>query len=175
MLLLHDMSKDDFQNISNVFPKDTTIISKELSDIHPCCGCFACWLKTPGKCVIKDDYTLMPKYIAENNTFVVICEIKYGSYTSYIKNVIERSIGFLLPFIKNINNECHHSIRYKDRIPKLIFIGYSNCIAQEEKETFSKLVKGNAINFGAGDKYECHIVDNLTKINDLINIISANE
>jgi hypothetical protein len=38
-----------------------------MKNIQPCCGCFNCWIKTPGKCVIEDDYTIMPKLFIEND------------------------------------------------------------------------------------------------------------
>ena len=172
MLLLHDLLTKDFNSLSLDLPEDTKIISQEMKNIHPCCGCFNCWLKTPGKCCINDDYTLMPKYIVENNIFLIISEIKYGCYSSYIKNVIERSIGFLLPFMRNCNNETHHTIRYKNNIPKLIFIGYGENIENDEKETFRQIAKGNAINFGSENNYECYIVDNIFDISKTLkNII----
>ncbi|MBE6071251.1 MAG: flavodoxin family protein [Clostridium butyricum] len=168
MLLIHDLDSVYFQSISSIFPKDTTIVSKDMKNIHPCCGCFNCWIKNPGKCVINDDYTIMPKLFIENDTIIVITKVKYGCYSSYIKNVIERSIGYLLPFLINVNGETHHSMRYKNKIPKMIFIGYSDDITSSEKKTFLELIKGNAINFGAENKYECHVVDNLQAIDSLL-------
>lgn len=171
MLLLHDLDSNEFNTILDIIPKNTKIISKEMKNIHPCCGCFSCWIKTPGKCIINDDYTLMPKYIVENDVFVVISEIKYGLYSSYVKNVIERSTGFLLPFMHKSNGETHHVIRYKDRIPKLIFIGYGENVSQDEKQTFKEVCKANAINFGAEDKFSCYIVDNFHEIHDTLSLI----
>jgi multimeric flavodoxin WrbA len=171
MLLIHDLSSEKFKNLSIDLPNNTKVISKEMKDIHPCCGCFNCWLKTPGKCTINDDYTLMPKYIVENDIYIVISEIKYGCYSSYVKNVIERSIGFLLPFMRSYKGETHHTIRYKNRIPKLIFIGYGENIEEDEKETFKEISKANAINFGSENKYECYIADNMIDIPEILKSI----
>ena len=168
MLLIHDLDSVTFQTISSIFPKNTTIVSKDMKNIHPCCGCFNCWIKTPGKCVINDDYTIMPKLFIENDIVIMITKVKYGCYSCYVKNVIERSIGYLLPFMIKVNNETHHSIRYKNKIPKLIFIGYSDNITSSEKETFFELIKGNAINFGAINNYECHVINNLQEINNIL-------
>ncbi|WP_294405184.1 flavodoxin family protein [uncultured Clostridium sp.] len=147
MLLVHDLNKDLEKEFLPCLNSDTKVFSKEMSNIHPCIGCFNCWIKTPGKCVINDDYTEIPKYIVQNDIYLVISSIRYGCYSPYIKNFIDRSIGFLLPFFRLVNGEIHHAIRY-DKIPKLVYIGYGDHINNEEKETFKNLVQGNAINFG---------------------------
>ena len=35
--------------------KDVETVNIASIDIKPCLGCFACWNKTPGKCIIEDD------------------------------------------------------------------------------------------------------------------------
>lgn len=168
MLLIHDLS-DHKDEIEELFPQDTKIFSKDINNIHPCLGCFKCWVKTPGVCVIKDSYTEMPKYIKSNDKLVIISELRYGSYSPYIKKVIERSIGFLLPFFRLIDGEVHHSIRYKD-IPKFYFIGYSDSITEDEEKTFRNLVKGNAINFGVKE-YKAFVANNFEDMKNIIQSI----
>lgn len=170
MLLIHDLDNDQKDLLEKSLGDDVKIFSKEIDDIHPCLGCFNCWLKTPGRCVINDSYTEMPKYIKENDKLVIISEIRYGSYSPYIKRVIERSIGFLLPFFRFVNGEIHHSVRYKE-VPKMIFIGYSNSeITEDSKKTFRDLIKGNAINFGCSE-HETFIVKDINEIKDILSEI----
>jgi len=38
---------------------------------------------------------------------------------SFVKNVLDRSIPYLLPFFKLKNNEMHHTIRYKKKLPQI--------------------------------------------------------
>ena len=168
--MIHDLEHDKFNSILQYLPQNIKIISKEMDNIYPCIGCFKCWLKTPGKCVIDDDYTYIPKYMKENNLIVFISEIKFGCYTSYIKNVIERSIGFILPFMYKINNETHHPSRYKNNVPKLIFIGYGSNLCDDEKENFREIAKANAINFGSENNYECHIVHEMSDLIEQLKI-----
>ena len=76
--------------------------------IKPCVGCFGCWVKTPGKCVIKDsdsDFATTIPYVQE---VIVISRLVFGSLSPNIKAIFERSIGFVLPFFCNINGEMHH-------------------------------------------------------------------
>ena len=30
-----------------------------MLDIHPCSGCWTCWIKEPGKCVYEDSYNFV--------------------------------------------------------------------------------------------------------------------
>lgn len=166
MLLVHDLTEDMEKEIIPYLKSDTKIFSKKISNIHPCIGCFNCWLKTPGKCIIEDDYTELPKYILQNDIYITISNIKYGCYSPYIKNVIDRSIGFLLPFLKIINGEIHHSIRY-DKIPRLVYIAYGDDINTEEKNTFKNLVQRNTINFGC-DKSDVFFASNIEDLKTIL-------
>ena len=45
------------------------VISIDLSrcTIAGCIGCFSCWVKTPGKCIIRDDATRIYPLIARSS------------------------------------------------------------------------------------------------------------
>ena len=75
IFVINGSSKDE---LSNTFKITTAFIEGLNSDqnhnvdiadiskasIEHCHGCFACWTKTPGKCVIKDDMEeFQEKYI----------------------------------------------------------------------------------------------------------------
>lgn len=93
--------------------------------IHYCAGCFSCWTKTPGKCVIKDDMEdLLQKYM-KSDIVVFASPIYVGSVTGIMKNFIDRSIPLYDPRLeKNKNGICTHVKRYKT-YPKMALI--SNC------------------------------------------------
>ena len=166
MLLVHDLDVKNSNGIIPLLPPNTKIFSKEIDNIKGCLGCFNCWIKTPGKCIIEDSYTEMPKYILESDTFVIITRIKYGCYTSYVKNVLDRSIGFMLPFFKTVNGELHHTQRY-NKSPKLVVIGYGDDITFDEEQTFKKLIKGNAINLCCED-YKTYVLNNLSEAKTIL-------
>jgi multimeric flavodoxin WrbA len=166
MLLIHDLNVEDSNEIIPLLPPNSKILSKEINNIKGCLGCFSCWNKTPGRCIIEDSYTEMPKYILESDTFIIITRIKYGCYTSYVKNVLDRSIAFMLPFFRTVNGELHHTPRY-NKSPKLVVIGYSNDITSDEEQTFKELVKGNAINFCCKD-YKTYVVKNVSEAKTIL-------
>ena len=43
------------KGFSSVIEPEIDIVDIYKMDIKPCKGCFSCWNKTPGKCVIRDD------------------------------------------------------------------------------------------------------------------------
>ncbi|ACA55362.1 NAD(P)H-dependent oxidoreductase [Clostridium botulinum] len=170
MLLIHDLTKENSSDILSLLPPKTKILSKEINNIHPCCGCFKCWTKTPGKCAINDSYTEMPKYILHSNVLIIITKIYYGCYSPYIKNVIDRSIGILLPFFQKINGEIHHVYRY-NRSPKFVVIGYGENITPNEETTFRALIKANSLNLNFKD-YKTFIVNDISKIKETLENLS---
>ena len=52
----------DFLRIDN-HKVDVMVLRNEK--IAPCLGCFGCWLKTPGKCVINDAASDPPRKICK--------------------------------------------------------------------------------------------------------------
>ncbi|MFG6393572.1 MAG: hypothetical protein K1W24_05235 [Lachnospiraceae bacterium] len=57
-ILIHDLSSEQFQSLFPGTYNDLYIIS-DNGTIRHCTGCFGCWIKTPGKCVLKDGYANM--------------------------------------------------------------------------------------------------------------------
>ena len=80
--------------------------------IRGCKGCFSCWEKTPGKCVINDSMAEgLPKIIEAN---VVIWS--FPLYSCYfpgdMKNFMDRLIPLALPFMDKNAESGGHPLRY---------------------------------------------------------------
>lgn len=117
------------------------------SSVHHCMGCFGCWVKTPGQCVIKDSASDLPRLITESREVSIISPILYGGFSKNIKSALDRSIGYILPYFRIIDGEMHHQLRASYSF-KLTVCFYGLC-GEKEKELAKKLVKANAVNFGA--------------------------
>jgi multimeric flavodoxin WrbA len=143
-LLIHDMDKDQFETIFPNLNEDITVISNNNS-IRSCNGCFGCWIKTPGKCVIQDDYKNMGEMIAGSDELIIMSKCFYGGYSPFIKNVLDRSISYVHPFFVIRNGEIHHKSRYKNKIDFKVYF-YSEDITEEEMEVAKELVIANGIN-----------------------------
>ena len=51
-LIIHDLTEDTLQKVyPQIAPNDMVIT--DSGSIRPCIGCFGCWLKTPGACILK--------------------------------------------------------------------------------------------------------------------------
>ena len=122
--------------------KDIKYIDLSSMKIANCVGCFGCWTKTPGKCVIRDDATKVYPYIAESSSVIYVSHIKYGGYDSVMKTMIERAIPI---------GETHH-VQRNVATKEATIIAYGDT-DREEQEIFRQLVERNARNMNFG-KYE---------------------
>lgn len=127
-------------------PENDSFLFIDLSalNIANCVGCFGCWTKTPGKCVIRDDAVKVYPAIAKSDTLLYISRIKYGGYDTVMKKMLERAIPVQQAFIRLVDGETHHVQR--DVKPKNATIIAYGDISDEEKGLFEKLVARNALN-----------------------------
>ena len=142
-LLIHDLNKEEFVRIADQY-KDCTIVS-DKGTIRPCVGCFSCWNKTPGQCIVKDGYDNMGYLIHHADEVKVISRYTYGGFSSFVKNVFDRSLGYVLPHFELVNGESHHQKRYPE-IKPYTFIFYGHNLSEEEKENAIRYVKAVATN-----------------------------
>ena len=49
-LVIHDLKAEEWEKIHRDYEGWNVISDQET--IQPCVGCFSCWNKTPGQCVI---------------------------------------------------------------------------------------------------------------------------
>lgn len=114
-LLIHDLNDEEWSKVSENY-EGWEIISDNKT-IKPCIGCFGCWIKEPGECVIKDGYERMGALIHRAEEVTVISTYTYGGFSSFVKNVFDRSIGWVLPFFEIDHGEMHHKRRYPEDKP----------------------------------------------------------
>jgi len=87
-------------------------------NIGYCTGCFGCWVKTPGLCVIKDDMQAIHASLISSDLQIVLSPAVAGFISADAKKVLDREIPFVLPYIRSFGDECHHSPRY-EKVPNL--------------------------------------------------------
>ncbi len=81
-------------------------------DIHPCLGCFSCWNKTPGECCIQDDMAAVIEDLLWAEVVVWSFPLYYFSIPGGLKNLIDRQLPMVLPFMERDTVSGGHSSRY---------------------------------------------------------------
>ena len=120
------------------------LIDLSSQKISHCVGCFGCWVKTPGKCVIRDDATKIYPLIAKSEEVLYVSRVKYGSYDTPMKTMLERAIPVQQAFLRIHNGETHHVQRAV--VPKDAVILAYGADRAEERALFTRLVERNAHN-----------------------------
>ena len=145
-LILHDLPPDKIAPLLRGIAGEHTVFPAYPA-VRPCEGCFGCWMKTPGECVIDDRCRDFASMISKHDLFIVISRMVFGGLSPDVKAVIERSIGYLSPLFRIVNGEMHHVMRYDSKIVmRYIFYG---AMGTREKEIAERFTAANALNFGA--------------------------
>lgn len=133
---------EDFQ----IPVEGTYQIIKPHGKIHPCIGCFGCWVKTPGKCVIHDGYEDTGMQMSKCSELIFVSRCCYGGFSPFVKTVQDRAISYIHPDFVLRKGEMHHKRRYQNVIALSVHF-YGENITDEEKETARNLMQANADNY----------------------------
>lgn len=98
--------------------------TKKLN-INPCTGEFNCWFKTPGKCYQNDDMQLLYPKIKVADVFVFASPLYSDGINGSMKNLIDRMIPGLEPFVELRNERSRHPSREVAEDRKMVLV--SNC------------------------------------------------
>lgn len=148
---LHE--KKDVSHVGRLLTSELEAVGCELStfelwkiDIAPCQGCFGCWIRTPGECLIQDESKDIVRAFTKADLLVLLTPVTFGGYSSELKKALDRGICFVSPFFMTVQGETHHKPRY-DRSPRLLGVGVAIGEDQEAGQIFRSLVRRNALNF----------------------------
>lgn len=81
--------------------------------IKPCLGCFSCWNKTPGACCIQDDMAQLMKDLLWADVTIWSFPLYYFNVPGPLKNMIDRQLPMLLPFMERDTQSGGHPLRYE--------------------------------------------------------------
>jgi multimeric flavodoxin WrbA len=76
---------------------ETITVSQKT--IEPCRGCFCCWEKTPGKCIVSDDMGGVLDAYLQADLALWSFPLYYYSVPGILKNLIDRLLPLNLPFM----------------------------------------------------------------------------
>ena len=164
-LLIHDMEKEKLKELLQDSTDNLTIVS-EHEVIHNCIGCFGCWVKSPGTCVIHDKYEDMGEKLSKCQELIIISKCFYGGFSPFVKNVLDRSISYIHPYFTFRNGEMHHRRRYDNHIHLKVWF-YGENITEQERQTAYKLVRANSVNLDCSAE-KVTFVEDISEIKDFL-------
>ena len=128
--------------------KGFSILEKTLDrdSLAFCRGCFDCWVKTPGECIMRDGIVEINRACMTSDVVVYLCPIVFGQFSANMKYAIDRWLPNMLPFfITRKDGSTMHSPRYEDYAAQ-VFIGYGKHVSADEAQLFTDINKKHRSN-----------------------------
>ena len=157
--IIHDLGKQ-IAPLREQSGKDAVFLDAD-NRYAPCLGCYSCWLKNPGYCIMKDSLQHIGALFGQSDPLIIISRCDYGGYSSPIKAIVDRSISNSLPFFTWRGGSMHHVSRYSPR-QKMLVCFYGDC-TDFEKETARQMVEQNRLNLGY-DKAEVLFFEDINQL-----------
>ena len=92
---------------------DYKVIWADKMNIHPCIGCNDCWLKTPGRCAIRDDYEELLKAYLHYDTILYLSGTALGFVHHPMKNIVDRILPLATMYTCFVDGQMRHVPRYQ--------------------------------------------------------------
>lgn len=89
---------------------DNVFLAKKR--IAPCVACYACWMKTPGKCAQRDDMDELLDKVIASDVVLFATPVYVDNVTGTMKDFMDRLIAIGDPhWERDENGECRHRMR----------------------------------------------------------------
>lgn len=105
--------------------------------IRPCSGDLHCWFKKPGVCIHKDDMQILYPELREADIWVFATPVYFDGVSGTMKNLMDRMVPLILPFVEIRNGHCAHARREGVKTGRVVLV--SNC-GFWEPDNFEPLV-----------------------------------
>jgi multimeric flavodoxin WrbA len=105
--------------------------------IKPCSGDLHCWFQKPGVCIHKDDMQGLYPKLREADIWVFGTPVYFDGVSGPMKNLMDRLVPLILPFVELRNGHCAHARREGSKAGKVVLV--SNC-GFWEKDNFDPLL-----------------------------------
>jgi len=92
---------------------ETDTVALRKSEINHCTGCWDCWVKTPGRCVFRDDMDEILTRILHSDLTLFAAPLVAGFVNALTKMTWDRMIPLVHPYFEFVEGENHHRARYE--------------------------------------------------------------
>jgi hypothetical protein len=132
--------------IQNLYNEPLKVYTLGKQSIKACIGCWNCWLKTPGTCVMNDQMTeIYPDYV-NSDTVILLMDTAQGFISHRAKAFLDRTIPHYHPYIHMVDCECHHVTRY-ERYPDMVFYYDAARLTDQEEQVIEDYLYRTAYHF----------------------------
>lgn len=137
MKTLFDLRKSKnpsvYSAINQLYKEEVNVFDFQDQVITPCIGCWDCWLKTPGNCVMRDRMTESYSDFVNSDTVILLLDTAQGFIDHRGKAFIDRTIPHYHPYIKLVDGESQHLSRY-EKLPEIVFYFEREGLTEKESE-----------------------------------------
>lgn len=150
MKTLFDLRKDStcglIEAIQNLYNEPIKVVRLGGYSIKACIGCWNCWLKTPGICVMKDQMAESYSDYINSDTVILLIDTAQGFINYQAKAFFDRTIPHYLPYIEIEDGECHHIARYR-KYPDMVFYYNTEGLMADEEQVIEDYLYRTAYQF----------------------------
>jgi multimeric flavodoxin WrbA len=132
--------------IEKFYDEPLKVVRFGEQSIAACIGCWNCWLKDPGKCIMKDQMAeSYPDYV-NSDTVILLMSTAQGFINHQAKAFFDRTIPHYHPYIEIVGGECHHVARYKS-YPDMVFYYDTEGLTNQEEQVIEDYLYRTAYHF----------------------------
>ncbi|MGO5065377.1 flavodoxin family protein [Clostridium sporogenes] len=135
-----------YETIQNLYGESLKVVKLGAKSITACIGCWNCWLKTPGRCVMKDKMAESYPHYVNSDVVILLMDTAQGFISHKAKAFLDRTIPHYHPYIKIVDGECVHVDRYKS-YPDMVFYYDTKGITTEEEQVIEDYLYRTAYHF----------------------------
>jgi len=132
-----------------------------------CNGCWSCWWKTPGICATKDDAELIHRSVINSDFVIFASPLIAGFISSKLKQITDRLIVLLHPYIQYEIGESHHIKRYEKYPDFGLVLKREDDTDDEDLKIVKDIYDRFGLNFHSKQKY-LKVIDK-NNMEDIVN------
>lgn len=161
--IIHDLGAEIIYSLEK--PDEDSVVIHADNQYASCRGCFQCWLKNAGFCIMKDSLQHIGALIGQSDPLIIVSRCCYGGYSSPVKAILDRAIGASLPFFTWRGGQTHHISRYPRR--KLMRVCFYGECTGFEQETAKETVERNRLNLDY-EKADVVFFENIEQLKEAV-------
>ena len=116
------LAKAFIEGLNHAGENELREVAVNQLEIKPCLGCFACWNKTPGSCCLRDDMASVIENMLWADVILWSFPLYYFSVPGPLKNLMDRQLPMVLPFMTADSESGGHPPRFDMRQKRHVVI-----------------------------------------------------